>query len=147
MKTFNKILSRNFSKIIKFKAVSNIENSKITTKVENEELKISNRVASLLGILSTCEAHTFMFNAQKHKVDIKSIEISIEGEYDFSNFYGMDKTLPNTFKEINNDITIESTEINKEKLQEIVNNSIETCPIGSTLRLAGIPIKHKINYI
>ena len=147
MQTFNKILSRNFSKIVKFQAVSNLENTKITTKVENDESKISNPVASLLGLLSTCEAKTIVFNAQKHKIDIKTIKISIEGEFDFSHFYGMDKTLPNTFTEINDHITIESTENNKEKLSEIINNSIETCPIGATLRLAGVRMKHKINYI
>lgn len=147
MKTFYKSISRQFSKIT-FQSNAKTENSNVLCKIGHEDyIKISNPINALLGLFSTCETKTIMFFAQKNNINIKDIKVNVDGTFDFANFNGKDLTIPNTYQEINAEITIESNEKDKVKLESLVQTSIDKCPVGATLKLAGIPIKHKVNYV
>jgi len=144
---FQKIFSRRFSQKV-FQATAKKQIDKVVCKVEKEkEQEIENPVASILGLLSTCEIKSILFFAKKENIDIQDINISVIGNFDFSNFHGSDLSKPNTYQNINCDVLIKSTEKDMKKLKSIVDIGIEKCPVGNTLKLAGVSINHNVNYI
>lgn len=148
IKLFNKFLTRSFTQKV-YHANSKIEQNKIISQVENEEYKeIENPVASMLGLLSTCESKSIQYFAKKNNIEIKDIIINLEGTFDYSNFYDKDKSIPNTFKAIKADVTVKfSGDKKMEIVKSAVGTGIEKCPVASTLKLAGVVISHNVNYI
>jgi uncharacterized OsmC-like protein len=148
IKTFNKLITKSFSQKV-YHANSKIIDNKVVSQVENEQYQeINNPVASMLGLLSSCETKSIQYFAKKNNIEIKDIIINLEGTFDYSNFYDKDNSIPNTYRDIKADVTIKySGEKNREKVESIIGFGIDKCPVASTLRLAGVAIRHNLKYI
>lgn len=147
MQRFYKLGLRNFSNL-KFSANVIGQHTKTDVKLAGNPttIEIKAPLEGVLGSVGACEVHMIELAAKKTKVDIQKIEVDIKGEYDTGVLYGTKKA-PNTFDNIDMVTKIYSNEQDKAKLKETVEMGVKMCPVLNTLRLAGIKINEKIEYI
>ena len=116
------------------------------TKCKDINSQIKAPPDALIGVLSACELHSIMHHVKANAVKVEKIEVNVDAEYD-SNRYLEKAPGPNTYSYINIEANIYSSEKDKAKLEKAVAKGIERCPILNTLKLAGVPIKEKVNYL
>ena len=129
-----------------FKASTVSEGNKTISKSPSGEFEIKAPLDALLGCAGSCEAHMIQMMAKKQKVPIEKIEVDVKGEYDLDVIMGVKKG-PNTYTQIDVETRIFSSEQDKQKLEQTVKKGMEMCPVLSTLKLAGIKITEKINFL
>jgi uncharacterized OsmC-like protein len=145
----NKI-SRNFN----FSTIRNYKGTTIIDLNKNEEItntndlnmKIKTPMEAMVGLVSACSAHSIMYYAKLEKVHIEKIEIKANADFDVEVFLGK-KEGKNTYEKFNLETNIKSNEIDKDKLSHVVEMGKNKCPLLETLKLAGVKIESKINYI
>lgn len=128
-----------------FKTHNVFENGKTTSTLSDQSLQINHPIEGLLACAGTCEIGSIGYFAKLNKVPIDKIEVDVNAEYDMEHF-AKKKSEPNTYKSINLEVKIFSSEQDKKKLEETVKKGMETCPVLSTIRLAGVPIKENVTY-
>jgi uncharacterized OsmC-like protein len=122
------------------------QGNKSICKTSTEEIEIKEPLEHVLASAGSCEIHTIRAFAFWNKVPIEDIQVDVKGEYDTDLFRGK-KTGINTYSKVDVEFRIKSSETDRKKLEETVNQAIERCPVMNTLHLAGIQINKKINYL
>jgi len=129
-----------------FNASVTMENNHSMAKLSDVSLDIKQPLEMMMGVLGSCEIHTIQFHAGKNKINLDKVEIKIKAEYDVDYFLGI-KQGRNTYSYIDIEVDVHSKENDKKKLGEIIEKAMQTCPVASTIRLAGIKMNEKINYL
>jgi uncharacterized OsmC-like protein len=122
-------------------------NANAKTKIGNESFEVKQPLELVLGALSTCEVHSILAQAKQRQVDISKAEVECKGQYDTDTYTEKRKDVPNTYTSVNITAKIQSSEKDKKKLEEAVNKGVQMCPVLNTLKLAGVKINEKIEYI
>ena len=137
---------KNFS-VKKFVSSSFTDGDIVTSKVgANDTLVIKAPLQDLLGVLGTCEINSIKFHAKNNNVVIQKMEVDCKAEYDLNVYLGTSKN-PNTYSFIDIETRVLSIEKDRSKLEATVEKGIETCPVLSTLKLAGIKINKSVKYL
>ena len=145
-KRFYYNLQKDFS-IKKFVSSSVTNGLQVNSIVgENDTLEIKAPLQDLLAVLGTCEINSIKFHAKFDNVAIEKMQVDCNADYDLDVYLGKTKA-PNTYSFIDIQTIISSSEKDKSKLQATVEKGIETCPVLSTLKLAGIKINKSVKYI
>jgi len=85
-------------------------------------------LASLAGCLGIVAA----YHAPRFGIDLKGMDIAIEGEYDVRGFLG--ENVKPGFTKVKAEITIHSKQTSEEKIREFMKFVEEHCPISDTLK-------------
>ena len=104
----------------------------------------------VLGCLGNCKILSIQHDCKERNIPIEKIEIYTQGIYNKDFILGKETETQknkNTFESITSKIIINSSEQNKEKLEEIVKKAIAKCPIVNTFKLAGVEMKQEINLL
>lgn len=141
-------ISRNFSSLRNFKGMTVIDNIKKDeiTKTNDLNLKIKTPMEAMVGLVTACSAHSIMYYAKVNNIQIEKIEINAEADFDVEVYIGK-KEGKNIYEKLNLEANIYSSEKDKEKLMNVVEKGEEKCPLLETLKLAGVKVEVKINYL
>ncbi len=139
-----------------FKAIAE-EKEGLVTKVVSRDFEITldepadlggtdtgmNPVEALLGSLAACESMVVRVFAKKHKINLKSIRVEVEGDLDLDGLFGINKEAKIGFSEIRSHFFIEADNT-KEEIERYIDFVERTCPVQDTLTNVA-KITHTIN--
>jgi uncharacterized OsmC-like protein len=92
-----------------------------------------NAVEYVLSALGGCLTVGFILNATKRRVKVEDLEISLEGRIDnILTFLGLSKEGHPGYREIKAKLFVRAN-IDSRTIEEILNETLETSPVGNTL--------------
>ncbi len=89
-------------------------------------------IEALMGALGACKCIVARSFAEQHGVELKSVEVSVEGEFDPDGFLGKNPEAKIGFSAIRSIYHIES-DSPKENIEKLVAFVDKTCPVADTL--------------
>ena len=89
-------------------------------------------VEALLGALGACKCIVLRAFAQAHGIDLKSVEVHLEGDFNADGYLGKDPEAKIGFSAIRSVYTFES-DAPREKLEAFIEFVDKTCPVADTI--------------
>jgi uncharacterized OsmC-like protein len=100
--------------------------------------KYANPVEIILACLGACLATGFAYNAAIRGINLKSLEISLDGNLDLRAFLGISNDARPGYQTINVHCKVKS-DASREKIQELFEHVVKTSPVGDIVR-NGVPV-------
>lgn len=89
-------------------------------------------IEALMGALGACKCIVARSFAEQHDVDLKSVEVSLEGEFDPEGFLGINPDAKIGFSKIRSIYHIES-DSPQENIEKLVAFVDKTCPVADSM--------------
>lgn len=115
---------------------------------EPEELggtdKGPNPVEYVLGALAACQEIVVKAHAVALGIDVKSVEVEVDGDLDLHGFLNLSDARPG-FTKVQYHTKIETEETDTQKLEQLKKISIKNCPVLDIIKNPA-PVEGKITY-
>jgi uncharacterized OsmC-like protein len=116
---------------------------------EPEELggtdKGPNPVEYVLGALAACQEIVVKAHAVALGIDVKSVEVEVDGDLDLHGFLNLSETRPG-FTKVRYHTKIKTEETDAKKLEQLKKISIKNCPVLDIIENPA-PVDGKVSYI
>lgn len=116
---------------------------------EPEELggtnKGPNPVEYVLGALAACQEIVVKAHAVALNIDVKSVEVEVDGDLDLHGFLNLSEARPG-YTKVRYHTQIETEETDTEKLEKLKEISIKNCPVLDIIKNPA-PVEGKVSYI
>jgi uncharacterized OsmC-like protein len=87
----------------------------------------------VLKALAACYAVTVAANAASRDIELESVHLALEGDFDLHGFLGLDEKVRPGMQELRVNVSIESPNASRAELEELVEVVQERSPIRDTL--------------